>query len=66
MMAEEKQKKQSRFEALKTEYSKIVWPSGKSVAKQTVATVVVSIVLGLIIALIDMLVQYGVDLMMSL
>ena len=65
-MAEEKQKKQSRFEALKMEFSKIVWPSGKSVTKQTIATVVVSIGLGLIIALIDMLVQYGVDLLMSL
>ena len=65
-MAEEKTKKKSRWEALKAEYSKIVWPSGKSVTKQTIATVVVSIVLGLLIALIDMLVQYGVDFLMSL
>ena len=52
-MAEVKEKKQSRFEALKAEFGKIVWPSGKAVTKQTIATIVVSVVLGLIIAAID-------------
>ncbi|MCR4611027.1 MAG: preprotein translocase subunit SecE [Lachnospiraceae bacterium] len=65
-MADEKKNKQSRFEALKLEFGKIVWPNGSSVAKQTVATVVVSVVLGLIIALIDTVVQYGVDILMNL
>ena len=65
-MAEEKKNKQSRFEALKLEFSKIVWPSGSSVTKQTIATIVVSVILGLLIALIDTVVQYGVDILMNL
>ena len=65
-MAEEKVKKQSRFEALKAEFGKIVWPSGKAVTKQPIATVVVSVVLGLIIAAIDLLVQMGVDVLINL
>ncbi len=63
-MAEEK--KVGRFEALKAEFNKIVWPSGKSATKQTVATILVSVVLGLIITVIDMGVQYGVDILMNL
>ncbi len=63
-MAEEK--KVGRFEALKAEFNKIVWPSGKAVTKQTIATVLVSVVLGLIITVIDMGVQYGVDILMNL
>ena len=64
-MAEEK-KKVSRFEALKSEFQKIVWPSPQSATKQTIATIVVSVVLGLIIALVDTLVQYGVDILINL
>ncbi len=65
-MAEENSKKQGRWESLKAEFSKIVWPTGSSVAKQTTVTIVVSVVLGLIIALIDTLVQYGVDILINL
>ena len=64
-MAEEK-KKVGRFEALKAEFNKIVWPSGSAVTKQTIATVLVSVVLGLLITVIDMGVQYGVDILMNL
>lgn len=65
-MADDKNNKQSRFEALKLEFNKIVWPSTSSVTKQTIATVAVSVVLGLIIALIDTLVQYGVDILINI
>ena len=65
-MAESKEKKQGKFEALKAEFNKIVWPTGSSAAKQTTVTIIVSVVLGLIIALVDSVVQYGVDVLMNL
>ncbi len=64
-MGKEKSKEKF-FSGLKTEFSKIVWPTGSSVAKQTIATVSVSVVLGLLIVLIDMVVQYGVDILVNL
>lgn len=65
-MAKEKSKKGGRIEGLKTEFGKIVWPTGTAIRKQTIATILVSIVLGLLIVLIDMVVQYGVDILVNL
>ena len=38
--------KKNWFAGLKAEFKKIVWPDKKSLAKQTVAVVVVSVILG--------------------
>ena len=62
----EKAPKASWFAGLKTEFSKIVWPEQKSVARQTVAVVAASVVTGLIIALLDWLIQYGVNFLIGL
>lgn len=53
--------KKSRFKTLKSEFKKIVWPDKDSVAKQTVAVVVISIVLSVIIAAVDFAYQFGID-----
>jgi len=50
---------------LKAEYKKIIWPDKTTVAKETTAVVIVSIILGIIIKLVDMLVQLGVDKLLS-
>lgn len=62
----EKAPKQSWFGGLKAEFSKIIWPEKKSLARQTTAVVAVSVVLGLLIALMDTVIQYGVDFLVSL
>ena len=51
------------FKGLKAEFKKIFWPDKNTLAKQTVAVVSVSVVLGVIISVIDIIVKYGIDLL---
>lgn len=47
--------KRSWFQELKTEFGKVTWPDGKSVAKQSTAVILAAIVIGFIIAGVDWL-----------
>ena len=51
------------FKGLKAEFKKIFWPDKNTLAKQTVAVVSVSVILGIIISVIDIIVKYGIDLL---
>lgn len=51
------------FDGVKTEFKKISWPDKNSLIKQSVAVVCVSVVVGFIITLIDVVLQYGVNLL---
>ncbi|MBE5951314.1 MAG: preprotein translocase subunit SecE [Lachnospiraceae bacterium] len=59
--ANEKAPVKSWFKGLKAEYKKIVWPGKESLAKQTVAVVIITAVLSVIIALLDAVVKFGID-----
>ncbi len=59
-------KKVSFFKGVKTEFKKIVWPTRKDVAKESVVVVIVTIFLGLLIAVIDLFMNYGIDFWISL
>lgn len=61
----EKAPKKSWFKGLKAEFSKIVWPDKESLAKQSVAVIVISVILGIIISILDLIVKYGVDLIIK-
>ena len=61
----EKKSMSQRFAGLKTEFSKIIWPDGSSVGKQTVAVVATSVVVAFIIVM-DYVIQYGVDFLVKL
>lgn len=54
-------KKPSRLLSLKAEFMKIFWPNRESVAKQTVAVVLVSTIMGILIVFFDMVLQFGLD-----
>ena len=56
-----KAKKPSFFKGLKAEFKKIIWPNKQSLAKQTVATLIISVFLGVVIKIIDWIIQYGVE-----
>ncbi len=56
-----KTKKASFFKGLKAEFKKITWPNKQSLAKQTVATLIISVFLGVVIKIIDWIIQYGVE-----
>lgn len=62
----EKAPKTSWFTGLKAEFDKIIWPDKKSLGRQTAAVVAVSIILGLIIAVLDVIIKYGVDILVNL
>ena len=59
----EKTQKKSWFRGLQAEFKKIIWPDKRTLARQTTAVVIVSVVLGAVIAVIDMILRYGIDLL---
>ena len=61
-----KAQKTSWFKGMKAEFKKIVWPDQKSLTKQTIAVVSVSVALALIIKILDMLMTYGIDILVTL
>ena len=62
----EKTQKKSWFKGLKAEFKKVIWTDKKTLAKQTAAVVFVSVFLGVLIAVIDILVKYGIDILVTL
>ena len=61
-----KTQKTSWFKGMKSEFKKIIWPDQKSLTKQTIAVVSVSVALALIIKILDMLMTYGIDILVTL
>ncbi len=51
---------------MKAEFKKIVWPDQKSLTKQTIAVVGTSVALALIIKILDMLMTFGIDVLVTL
>ncbi len=63
MSEKQKTQKKSWFKGLQAEFKKIIWPDKKTLARQTTAVVAVSVVLGAAIAVIDVILKYGIDLL---
>jgi preprotein translocase subunit SecE len=57
----EKAPKKSWFKGLKAEFKKIIWPDKESLAKQSLAVIVISVTLGILIALVDLVIGYGIE-----
>lgn len=60
-----KTQKKSWFKGLQAEFKKVIWPDKKTLARQTTAVVVVSVVLGAVIAVVDVILRYGIDLLVK-
>ena len=58
--------KESWINGVKAEFSKIIWPTKETLARQTTAVVIVSVIVGLIIAILDTIIQYGVNFLVNL
>ena len=58
--------KKSWFKGLKAEFKKIVWPDKKSLARESVAVVASAVALGILIKVIDVILNYGIEFLMSL
>ena len=63
MSETEKTQKKSWFKGLQAEFKKVIWPDKKTLARQTTAVVAVSVILGALIAVIDVILRYGIDLL---
>ncbi|MDF2587757.1 MAG: preprotein translocase, SecE subunit [Anaerocolumna sp.] len=61
----EKAPKKSWFKGIKAEFGKIVWSDKESLAKQSVAVIVASIFLGIVIAAFDMVIKYGIEVLIK-
>ena len=61
----EKTQKKSWFKGLQAEFKKVIWPDKKTLARQTTAVVAVSVILGALIAVIDVILRYGIDLLIK-
>lgn len=62
----DKTPKPSFFKGMKAEFNKISWPDKDAIVKQSVAVVCASFALGIIIAILDIIFQYGIDIMTKL
>ncbi len=51
----------SFWKGVKSEFSKIVWPTRELLAKQSVAVVVITVITSILIALVDRGLQYGIN-----
>ena len=65
MSETEKTQKKSWFKGLQAEFKKVIWPDKKTLARQTTAVVSVSVILGALIAVIDVILRYGIDLLIK-
>ena len=63
--SEKKDQKTSWFRGMKSEFKKVICPDKKTLAKQTAAVVSVSVFLGALISVIDVIVKYGIDLLVK-
>jgi preprotein translocase subunit SecE len=61
-----KDKKNSFWKSVKTEFNKITWPDKTETVKQSVAVLCVSVVLGLIITFLDYIIQFGINFLTSI
>jgi len=53
------------FTLLKAEFKKIIWPSRKSLFRQTVAVLFSSVAVGIIIAVVDIVIRLGLELIVK-
>ena len=60
-----KTQEKSWFKGLQAEFKKVIWPDKKTLARQTTAVVAVSVILGALIAVIDVILRYGIDLLIK-
>ena len=55
----------SWFQSLKSEFKKIIWPNKARLTKEASVVMVVSVILGILIAILDMVLKYGIQLIIK-
>ncbi|MEG0793848.1 MAG: preprotein translocase subunit SecE [Lachnospiraceae bacterium] len=57
--------KKSWFKGLQTEFKKVIWPDKETLAKHTTAVIAISVLLGALISILDVIIKYGIDLLVK-
>ncbi|MCU6746931.1 MULTISPECIES: preprotein translocase subunit SecE [Lachnospiraceae] len=65
MSEKTKTQKKSWFKGLQAEFRKVIWPDKITLARKTAAVVVTSVFLGVLITVIDIILKYGIDLLVK-
>ena len=60
-VSNEKAPKKDFIKGLKAEFKKIIWPDKKTLTKQTIAVVAWAVVLGVVIAVLDLVIKFGLN-----
>lgn len=64
-MAEKKEKKVGFIKGLKSEFTKIAWPTKNDLFKETTVVIFCSVIIGIIISVADVLIKYGINLIVK-
>lgn len=64
-VSNEKAPKKDFIKGLKSEFKKIIWPDKETLTKESVAVVLTSIVLGVVIALLDLIIKFGLNIIIG-
>lgn len=64
-VSNERAPKKDFIKGLKAEFNKIVWPDKETLTKQTIAVVSSTVALGLIIAVLDLIIKFGLNLLVG-
>lgn len=64
-VSNERAPKKDFIKGLKAEFNKIIWPDKETLTKQTIAVVSSTVALGLIIAVLDLIIKFGLNLLVG-
>lgn len=64
-VSNEKAPKKDFIKGLKSEFRKIIWPNKEDLTKNTIAVVSVTVVLGVLIAVLDLIIKFGLNLLIG-
>ena len=53
-----------RFDVLKAEFKKVIWPDQRTAAKETAAVVFTGVALGVLLSILDNIIKFGLSFIM--
>ncbi len=64
-VSNEKAPKKDFIKGLKAEFNKIIWPDKETLTKQSVVVIVSTIALGIVIAVLDLIIKFGLNIVIG-
>jgi preprotein translocase subunit SecE len=64
-VSNEKAPKKDFIKGLKAEFNKIIWPDKETLTKQSIVVIVSTIALGIVIAVLDLIIKFGLNIVIG-